>query len=77
MRSKNFEEKVKFENELFSIDYTLPSKLVCPHCEAIAFFEPCFKNLNFYEFYFILISILEEKYVFFISENFQLLTSTM
>lgn len=77
IKCKNFEQKVKFENELYSFEYTLPSKLLSTHCEAIAFFEPCFKALNFYEFYFILISILEEKYVVFVSENFQLLTSTM
>jgi hypothetical protein len=77
IRCKNYEEMTEFGNEFYRFDYRTPAKLISLHSEAIAFFEPCFRSMNFYEFYFILISILEEKYVVLVSENIQLLTSCM
>lgn len=73
----NFGETLTFDHEFYPINYQITSKANATFVEASSFFEPCYRALNFYEFYFLLISILEERKVLFVSENLQLLTSTM
>lgn len=58
---------LSFEHEFYPIKYKVPEPALLKNLEATSFSEPCFKVLNFYEFYFLLVSILEEKKIAFFS----------
>ena len=73
----SFKSKHYFEIDCQDITLNIPDKLNCKYLEIDWSISSCLSNLNLKTFTFILVLILMEKSIVFLSKNLRLLSSTM
>ena len=72
-----FGQSIRIQNDVEKFKYAIADEFGCSFMESTAFFEPCYKCLDFESFYLLLILVLKERKIIVVSEDFQKLTSTM